>query len=455
MRITSALIRMICEEPISGQRLERIEFYRVQGEAYEWLCMWLSLGGAEALRAVAAALSPIRPHEAFVDCSEGEVWHASDGPFAQKAISDGISLEDRWEEFPRGVVDRTRREGRGNVLLARVVRDDSLFDLDVLIRRLDAATWLGLRIPSEIRPDREIELVLGGQRRTLTSTPTSPVAFVHVDGHSLAFYESPPEPVVRVSMWVPGCEVAHKSISAGELMEALRISRNRYYGYRVRLPVMMEVVSEVALSDEELRSLITDNAATFSRIRSACLEAIDRSVREGIDKLESRRAALVRRDRLRVVSERRHVDIGRVPTNESEVLILVGKLHPYIAKELPRFDVHEHTSLLGIDALADIQLFPDAQATLSTTLEFEYSLANFFRHEHPVRQTSFVICWTIGELPDIVHYSPRDGKDTHVDPGPSEIILLGSGWIRRLNFGDHLLYVMIIEEFPGLHRSAA
>ena len=455
MRIASALVRMICDEPISGQHVERIEFYRVQGEAYEWLCIWLSVGGAEALRAVAAALSPIRPHEAFVDCLEGEVWLASDSPFAQKSISDGISLEDRWEEFPRGVVERARREGRGSVLLARVIRDDSLFDLDLLMRRLYAATWLGLRIPSGIKPDREIELVLGGQRRTLTSTTILPIAFVHADGHSVAFYESASEPVVRICMWVPGCEVAHKSLSSGELMEALRISRNRYYGYRVRLPIMMEVVSDAVLSAEELRSFIADNATMLSRIRSACLEAIDRSVREGIDKLESRRAALVRRDRLRVASEGRHVDIGRVPTNESEVLILVGKLHPYIAKELPRFEVHEHTSLLGIDALADIQLFPDGQAALSTTLEFEYSLANFFRHEHPIRQTSFVICWTIGDLPDFVHYSPRGGQNTHVDPGPSEIILLGGGWIRRLNFGDHLLYVMVIEEFPGLHKSAA
>ena len=60
---------------------------------------------------------------------------------------------------------------------------------------------------------------------------------------------------------------------------------------------------------------------------------------------------------------------------------------------------------MGIDARSVIQMLPDGSMFQSATVAFEFSIDNFFRHEHPIRQTSFIICWTIGNgLPVAVDY---------------------------------------------------
>jgi hypothetical protein len=89
-------------------------------------------------------------------------------------------------------------------------------------------------------------------------------------------------------------------------------------------------------------------------------------------------------------------EIMAVPSCENELVALYMKLEtlgmiPFACKVL------EYTSRAGIDALANHRIAPAGAFSLYAPVEFEYSLENYFDHEHPMDQTTLIICWEANE----------------------------------------------------------
>ena len=301
---------------------------------------------------------------------------------------------------------------------------------------------------------REIEFVLGAQRRVVTQTNQDPIGVAESDSCRLAFFPTKPQTPVVVRVHVAGRDLVLRDVPARAILEAIGIARSAYYGFRVELPFSIEAYCTHVPTDRHLISCIEYGRARLSGPRAMCNAAIQRGIRIAVQGIDSRRALLEKRLRLEIQTSHVRVDIGRVPTNEHEVLILIGRLHSYIESQIPRFRILEHTSLLGIDALADVQLSVDGPVFPRATVEFEFSLENFFRHEHPIRQTSFVVCWTVGNLPEAVHYRVPDTECSDQHGDGHDVVLSGTGWRRHLNFGDHLIHVFVLELLPGLRVTA-
>jgi hypothetical protein len=89
-------------------------------------------------------------------------------------------------------------------------------------------------------------------------------------------------------------------------------------------------------------------------------------------------------------------EIMAAPSSENELVALYMKLEalgviPFACK------VVEYTSRAGIDALANHRLTSTGAYALYAPVEFEYSLESFFDHEHPLDQTTLIICWELNE----------------------------------------------------------
>jgi hypothetical protein len=126
----------------------------------------------------------------------------------------------------------------------------------------------------------------------------------------------------------------------------------------------------------------------------------------------------------------------RVPKNEHDVIILLGKLEDNPALPLNHLKVWEHTAKTGIDAIVDLQVKPGDEIDHLATMEIEFQFSNFIAHGHPPELTKYVLCWKVDNP------TPSQGSLTRGDDSRP--------WLWRYHIDDRLLQVFEINRFPGL-----
>jgi hypothetical protein len=186
-------------------------------------------------------------------------------------------------------------------------------------------------------------------------------------------------------------------------------------------------------------------AGEFARkqLNELVQQEVDKSRQEYIERLDHRRNQLSVRPTIHYGGKM----IGLQPVNEHEVLILAGKLETALAKHFSEFLILEHTAQIDIDGMMRIRMGVGERLEDPATVEFEYLLENFFEHRHPIRITQYIICWSVGDLKD-GHY--RFGaKGLHQD-GPLTVEIASLEWMKVLKFADYMIYVLPLDQFPGL-----
>ena len=450
MAIGEILVRLVGAEPAADHEIVRVETHRKQADPFDWHWLFFRRSTDDASRRLADLCAPLRKGEMLFDIDRCRVWVPSNGFLLEEYLIDDPYVE-RYACGARAAIEEVVEHAGGPRLGVRLLHDESLRDLDALVARVIRETWLGMRIHPGIPSDRRIELVLGAQHRVVVPANESPIADNDLENVSFAFFRASSASRLLVRIWRPGHQTVTMRIKVRDVLWAIGIPDDRYYGFKVELSLSVDVCSDRALSLGELLLLFESSASRLAALRTWCIDAINDSVENTARRLDERRDALARRRRLWVTNGAERKSVGLVPSNENEVLILVGRLHSHIESTIHRFGIQEHTALLGIDARADIQMLPDGSMFQSATVAFEFSLDNFFRHEHPIRQTSFIICWTIGNgLPVAVDYRRSELGEGARGSFQHRISLQRRGWRRRLNFGDHLIHVMVLEFFPWI-----
>jgi len=121
------------------------------------------------------------------------------------------------------------------------------------------------------------------------------------------------------------------------------------------------------------------------------------------------------------------------PTSENDVVVLLSKFEGLRALPMQRFQLLEYTPREGIDAIANIRVFPEEQDDLFEPIECEFSFDNFLLHGHPAEHVRYVLCWTIGSM------RPRHlSRDDH------------HRWLWRFVMGKHHLRIFEMRQFPGV-----
>ena len=448
MRVAGALVCLLHRELVSGEEVSRVETYRTQDEEVDWHRIVFRKSGADVLRAVLRVVGPLGAGEALLDVESGVALVSPDGCLVEEHPLEASAVVDLRLHAPFSL--ESGREQDGRIVVVRLARDGRFRDLDSVVARLRSETWLGMRALTAGHERRELELVLGAQRRVVGIVMEAPIAIAALGDTRLAVCSGDPSQSVDIRVWVLGEAIVMMKFSTSEILNAIGVPVDKYYGFSVDLPLGIEVYMKRRPVRSELVSLIRDFSSELSAARDLCEVAIESSVRATTQRLEDRRKAIAGRESICIQSGGRSEYIGTVPRNENEVLMLMGKIHTYVGRIIPKFEILEHTALLGIDALADIQLFHDGSVIRSATVEFEFSLDNFFRHQHPIRLTSFIICWKIGRLPETVGYRNSEVGHEDVHASQARVILCGTGWRRRLNFGDHIIHILVLELLPGL-----
>ncbi len=162
-----------------------------------------------------------------------------------------------------------------------------------------------------------------------------------------------------------------------------------------------------------------------------------------MNRLDERKQQLHRRRQLSLATE----PLGLEPTCEHEVLILTGKMEAALRKQLHEFMVLEHTPQIDIDGILHIRREAGLHLQEAATVEFEYDLPNFFKHQHPIPITEYIICCTVRPLEDKVY---RFGAKGIQEAGPLSVEMCSLGWMKVLRFADHMIYVLPLEQFHGL-----
>ena len=450
MRLAAAVARLLSEELATEECLQHVAVARVQATGWDWVTLSVWPTAEKSARTLVSALAPLRAGELILAAGDALGFYSPRGVIAQAVTSEDPTVRGILSESP-GEVQRCvrEREERERVIFARLARDGSLSDAHGLVRIVGDTTWFGLRsLPAGLR-GRHVGFALGAQTADITTLDCDPIAACQRDDIHIAFFSSVDKPAVTVRVLSPDGSIERLGLSGARVAEALGVPLSRYYGFDVRLPLEVEVVSTYGLVDRRaVLEAMESCRANLRAARAHCEDAIDAGIDTTISLLEERRRRATGRAAVVVVDKAgiSHT-IGSVPTNEHEVLILVGKLETHIGRVLPVFRIWEHTSLVGIDALADIQLSRESVPVRKATVEFEYQLENFFRHVHPIRQTEFVVCWSTGRLGNGRH-SYGDGR---VDAGGELVFeMRGDDWIRILDFREHLIRVLVLEDLPGL-----
>jgi hypothetical protein len=295
-------------------------------------------------------------------------------------------------------------------------------------------------------PTYQLEIVIGAQRALLKPRPGSPLCRFEAAGNFFAAFPSA-EVANNVVFHVfsRGGEARTVRLSVDSLAAAVGFSLAGSYGYQLTIPidfdVLVSTLANVEKSVQEAVGQAPDHARAF--LVNVLTQQLERTRREYAARLEARRDGLKRRRPIFLAGR----PLGYEAVNEHEVLILAGKMETAIAKELSEFLILEHTAQIDIDGILRIRRQPGLVTDESATVEFEFSLGNFFAHRHPIPITRYIICWTVGGFKDGTYrFGPRG-----LDPqGLLSVELASLGWMKVLKFSEDMIYVLPLEQFPAL-----
>ena len=450
MRLAAAVARLLSEELTTEECLRQVAVARIQAVPWDWIVLSVYPRAHQTLRTLLSALAPLRAGEVVITPGDGLGFYSPQGVIAQTVSPQDHTVQQILSDSPPEVQLAVQElDASRPVVFARLKRDSSLSDVHGLWRVVRDRTWFSFRsLPRRLR-GRRLGFTLGAQTASITTLDYDPIAACENSDIHMSFFSSPAKSAVSVRILNPNGSMESLKLSNTQVFDALGVPLGRHYGFDVRLSLDVEIVSP----HERLRrgAVIEAVKSCRSGLRAArehCERLINARIDNTINLLEERRRQTRSRESV-VILDKVGISrtIGSVPTNENEVLILAGKLEAYIGSVLPIFRIWEHTALVGIDALADIQLSRESAPLRYATVEFEFELGNFFRHSHPIRQTEFVVCWSTGGLGDGRHSYGNGRVDGN---GALSFEMRTGDWIRVMDFGEHLIRVLVLRELPGL-----
>ena len=129
-----------------------------------------------------------------------------------------------------------------------------------------------------------------------------------------------------------------------------------------------------------------------------------------------------------------NVLVYKKPTNEMETIALHQKLEGMGGIPFFEFISLEYTAKLDIDSVAHYKVQQIDQLHKFATVEYEYLLSNYFKHDHPVEQTNVIVCWEVD-----VDQIPDGTLNTTTDP-----------WLYHLSINNHKIIVAELINYPHL-----
>lgn len=319
-------------------------------------------------------------------------------------------------------------------------------DADSVATELRQLTWLRFRSLQSALAQRKVEVEIGAHRATVTPILATPYVEFEVAESYFAGYVLPG---IRAGI---KCNVCGKdgiaqtfTVSLDVFLDLIGFPIQEGYGYEYSLPLEFDVLLKNCKNVERTvqDSLKLLPSVPRSKLFELVREQVVKTKQEYMSRLDERKQALAKRKQLYLGQQW----LGYVPTNENEVLILAGKLESVVSRNLAEFLILEHTSRIDIDGMVRIRRSSGLNLEETATVEFEFSLDNFFKHRHPFAITNYIVCWSLGPLQDGVY---RFGYRGLSPEGPLSVEASTSGWIRILKFQEHMIYVLPLEYLPGL-----
>ncbi|WP_159786748.1 hypothetical protein [Sodalinema gerasimenkoae] len=357
-------------------------------------------------------------------------------------------ISDKWN-LPHDFLDKIDIENllnsaKEDYFVFKYKRGASILDLDSLEREIYSNTWLKAESLPLFLKNIQFKLLVGAQSKTILTQENNPLGFFeNEDLQFVAFVHksySKKSNNINVNIYKNDGYTETKKIDVKVFFKSISFDMYLLYGVRIKSPIQINIFSQS--SDFNLSFCLRkvySYVAKSENIKSFLNQYIESEKYNLVKKIEDRKLSIKNRKRIFFVDQKsgKKYDLGFEPTNEKELIILASKLEKEISSALDFFQIVEHTSQIGIDGLIKIKKSPHTLSEEYVTVEFEYSLSNFFKHEHPIHQTKYIICWNIGvikNLKDLGIFFTMNKED----------------WRFSLNFSDHIIDVLPLSKLPGL-----
>lgn len=336
-------------------------------------------------------------------------------------------------------VEHANLLGRHQLML--VLRSDEHLDPDAIGRALLDQTWMGSPIAAACGRAHVVELLVGAGRHLIRPKSFSLVGNIEAGSRLYHAYRSGlHQESVAVRRFSAGEKPALVRIPANKLADALGVDDALQYGLRLKTDISFDVWTE---GDLDVETFVSDVHAQplKASLRSALVADVARQREVTVSDLEARAREIQRRPTVKFSVPGTGILSCLVPTNEMETVLLAGRLEKRIAQEFSgQFNIVSYTGRKGIDCFCQIK--KNAwQNTAIIPVEFEFSLENFFRHEHPLEQCELIICWSSRAITDGRHSFGREG----IGSGALEFEITSHGWKRIIRYRQHQIQVLPLE----------
>ena len=352
-------------------------------------------------------------------------------------------------ELPRYMLDNINIEEllnsvKQDFFVFKYRKEVAVVDIESIEEEIRSKTWLKAEFLPLFLRNSQLKLLVGSQSKHIILQEQQPLGiFESEDLKFIAFiHESSSKNLNKIKVSVyqsDGCEEI-KETGIMDFFESINFNIYFLYGVRIKSPIKINIFSksddfDFKLCLSKIYSYIEDN----QKINSFLKEYIESEKFKLVQKIEYRKSSLKQRKKIFFTDSKSGEDyeLGFEPTNEKELIILASKLEKEISRTLGFFKIIEHTSQVGIDGLITIRKTPSSLLEECVTVEFEYSLSNFFKHEHPIHQTRYIICWNIGNID-----SPKSLRIPYK--------IHEEDWKLSLIFYDHIIDVLPLYKLPGL-----
>jgi hypothetical protein len=455
MKIAEILISLLNEELQGKPCLLRVDIPIAQGDEWTWMLLFFEdIGKADNLlelnRHLLELLSPIHEGEIVGHSNEDSLlYYAASDFIPERSLRDILFQSPIGDTLPSYVKDSLMSSinDLSSFFFLRIKKEIRSLDADYLVRKIREETWFRARTVPYIFSKRQVEITVGAQHKTLVPQRQQPIlCFESKAGYYAAFQKPAPEKAVKYNLYCSDGQLETITCNRDEFLSSINFPLGEIYGFDLDIPLEFEAFLP---SSNEAASIVLCALRESPEVHYIIYEIVRQRLNEmkqqTLERLEERRRRLQKRKSVFLGSEGKEIFLGFEPTNENELIILASKLENTLAKKLGCFRILEHTGQLGIDGLIQIRRTPGSNFEEAASVEFEYELSNFFKHGHPVLQTNYIICWTLGNLKDGTLRMIKGG----IRPDDSLAVeLKASGWMKVLSFEDHVIHVLPLENLP-------
>lgn len=433
-----------------GLYLSKIDAPISQEDEWVWFfCLFTGKSSFEEVEQISSLIlelmSPLRVGEVighscntsiFIaenDCLPIQVQRSEILPFSSPYVA---SLLDSMSDVRPSLFFRIKKEG--------------ILDAYSISKTLCEETWFRSQaIPSRLR-GRSIDISFGASHTALQAQRKDILSCFETEkGFYAVFHNNSSDGKVRCNIYQASGLIEILNIGREDFLVTIGFSNEEAYGFNPNVPLQIDLSTEGSnlLTMDSVLEDIKASTITCEKCREIVATQLDSDRRLTLRRLETRRETLRSRRTVFVLNKGQELPLGYEPSNETELIILATKLEPYLKEYFGEFQILEHTSQLGIDSLIKIRRTSSSILEISATAEFEYELGNFFKHEHPIEQTNYVLCWTIGNISD---GKRRFGKRGLIPGGEIKLDVSSASWLKIFTFNTHMIYVLPLENFPSL-----